>query len=210
MKKLTLLSLTGPLLALFLCLSSCSNMGGLTLEKRHYGRGYYVHVSGENESKKSAPSVSETPTLVINSATGALPTESFDGASLMNTQTAPLITPLTTHTFFLPKKTPSSVKNQSKASERKRHTALRTNVKKHLFGHTASGEADTQTILLVILALLVAPLAVYLKEGISGRFWLDLICYLLGGGLFFVTFFGGGGLLLFAIIFALLIVFDII
>ena len=44
----------------------------------------------------------------------------------------------------------------------------------------ANGEASTNTILLVILALILPPLAVYLHEGvINGKFWLNLILTLL-------------------------------
>ena len=44
----------------------------------------------------------------------------------------------------------------------------------------AGGEVSTNTILLVILAILLPPLAVYLHEGtINGRFWLSLLLTLL-------------------------------
>ena len=42
-------------------------------------------------------------------------------------------------------------------------------------------EADTNTILLVILAFLLPPLAVYLHQGeINSKFWITLILWLLG------------------------------
>ncbi|MBI3140108.1 MAG: YqaE/Pmp3 family membrane protein [Sphingobacteriales bacterium] len=45
----------------------------------------------------------------------------------------------------------------------------------------AGKEADTDTVLLVILAILLPPLAVYLYEGeINNRFWISLILTLLG------------------------------
>ena len=44
----------------------------------------------------------------------------------------------------------------------------------------ASGEVSTNTLLLVILAILLPPLAVALHEnGINGKFWLDLLLTLL-------------------------------
>lgn len=43
------------------------------------------------------------------------------------------------------------------------------------------GEADTNTLLLVILAILLPPLAVYLHQGeINTKFWISLILTLLG------------------------------
>ncbi|MBK7130124.1 MAG: YqaE/Pmp3 family membrane protein [Crocinitomicaceae bacterium] len=46
----------------------------------------------------------------------------------------------------------------------------------------ASAAADTMIILLVILALFIPPLAVFLFEGATGRFWIDLILALVGWG----------------------------
>ncbi len=44
----------------------------------------------------------------------------------------------------------------------------------------AAGTPSTNTLLLVILAILLPPLAVYLHEGvINGKFWLDLLLTLL-------------------------------
>ena len=44
----------------------------------------------------------------------------------------------------------------------------------------ASGDVSTNTLLLVILAILLPPLAVALHEnGINGKFWLDLLLTLL-------------------------------
>lgn len=61
----------------------------------------------------------------------------------------------------------------------------------------AGREADTNLVLLAILAILLPPLAVYLKEGeINSRFWISLILTLL----FWVP----------GVIFALLVVFDAI
>lgn len=75
-----------------------------------------------------------------------------------------------------------------------------------------NGGADTNTILLVILAILLPPLAVYLKDGsASTLFWITLILCLIGGGPFFGWyggyFFGLWGI---AMILALLRVLDII
>ena len=46
----------------------------------------------------------------------------------------------------------------------------------------ADGDVSTNTLLLVILAILIPPLAVYLHEGeINNRFWISLILTFLGG-----------------------------
>ncbi|WP_207955362.1 YqaE/Pmp3 family membrane protein [Segetibacter sp. 3557_3] len=46
----------------------------------------------------------------------------------------------------------------------------------------AGAEPNTNTLLLVLIALFIPPLAVYLHEGvINNRFWISLILTLLGG-----------------------------
>lgn len=69
---------------------------------------------------------------------------------------------------------------------------------------------DTMLILLIILALLLPPLAVWLKDGKTATtlFWITLILCLLGGGFWLGWFFGGFyGI---AILLAILRVLDII
>jgi uncharacterized membrane protein YqaE (UPF0057 family) len=78
-------------------------------------------------------------------------------------------------------------------------------------GNPTNGGGDANLILLVILALILPPLGVYLKDGgITGLFWLTLILCLVGGGGIFGIGFYFGGLWGIAIILALLRVFDII
>jgi uncharacterized membrane protein YqaE (UPF0057 family) len=76
---------------------------------------------------------------------------------------------------------------------------------------------DVMTILLVIIALFLPPLAVFLYEEASKRFILNLVIWLLGVvafggvGLIGAYFWGIGGLLiLFAVIHAILIVLEVI
>ncbi|MFN3341828.1 MAG: YqaE/Pmp3 family membrane protein [Flavobacteriales bacterium] len=77
--------------------------------------------------------------------------------------------------------------------------------------HDATNGADTNTILLVILALFIPPLAVFLKDGaVSTMFWITLILCLIGGGWLWGWGYYFGGLYLIAIILALLYVLDVI
>lgn len=67
--------------------------------------------------------------------------------------------------------------------------------------------AEMETILLVILAIFVPPLAVYLKENAAGtNFWITLVLWVLGGALFGILGFLGSLGVLAAIIYALYIV----
>lgn len=75
---------------------------------------------------------------------------------------------------------------------------------------SAAPDSDVMFILQIIFAFLLPPLAVYLKEKVTGRFWLTLIlCILSLGGIFWI-FYAGGLLWLIAVIIALLVVLDVI
>jgi uncharacterized membrane protein YqaE (UPF0057 family) len=65
-------------------------------------------------------------------------------------------------------------------------------------------EVDTNTLLLVIIAIILPPLAVYLHEDeINNKFWITLLLFLLGiAGAFFLSWVA----LLAAIVYALLVV----
>ncbi len=74
-----------------------------------------------------------------------------------------------------------------------------------------AGRGDIDIVILVILAIIIPPLAVFLYEDITTRFWIDLILALVGYGVGFGLLGGVGGLLgLAAIIYALLIVLEVI
>lgn len=68
----------------------------------------------------------------------------------------------------------------SKKEKKERVKAVKAVIKKHQADKRAGKEPSTNTILLVILALLLPPLAVYLHEGeINTRFWISLVLTLL-------------------------------
>ena len=79
-------------------------------------------------------------------------------------------------------------------------------------GNKVSSESGLMLLLLVLLAIFISPVAVAIYDGIGTRFWLDLIFWLVGVGVG-IAIFGGGLAYLFAlvaIIYALLIIFDVI
>ena len=68
----------------------------------------------------------------------------------------------------------------SKKEKKERVKSVKSVIKKYQADKKAGKEPSTNTILLVILALLLPPLAVYLHEGeINTRFWISLILTLL-------------------------------
>ena len=71
--------------------------------------------------------------------------------------------------------------------------------------------SDVELIILVILALIIPPLAVFLFEGSTQRFWIDLILALFGYGVGFWLLGGLGWICaLVSVIYALLIVLEVI
>lgn len=210
MKRSFLFSLTAILLGGIFFFSSCAQDRGLTIEKRRYGKGFYVHVSGKPETKAEKNTVAEEQSALVQE--NELPAaEQKTAFNKNNTATQMAESERSAFTVQLhpEKKKPVPVSPAKKATEQKQ--PVKEKLKKVLKKTPLSQpDGDLDQIIMVILALLIPPLAVYLKEGLSKRFWVDLICYLLGGAFFLTPYFYGGGLLLFAVVFAILIVLDVI
>ncbi len=72
------------------------------------------------------------------------------------------------------------LKGLSRQERKERIKEVKTAVKQFKTDRKAGSEPSTNTLLQVILAILLPPLAVYLHEGvINNKFWLDLILTLL-------------------------------
>jgi len=71
-------------------------------------------------------------------------------------------------------------KHLSKKERKSRIKEAKAEIRKFKAERRAGNEPSTNQLLLVILAILLPPLAVYLHEGeINNKFWLDLILTLL-------------------------------
>lgn len=71
-------------------------------------------------------------------------------------------------------------KSLSRVDRKARVADAKMMIKEYKAAKKAGGEPSTNTVLLAILAVLLPPLAVYLKEGvINGKFWLSLVLTLL-------------------------------
>jgi uncharacterized membrane protein YqaE (UPF0057 family) len=62
---------------------------------------------------------------------------------------------------------------------RKEKRAKKKEIKKTLKEVLKNGASDAETLLLVIIAILLPPLAMALYDGISNRFWISLLLTLL-------------------------------
>lgn len=68
----------------------------------------------------------------------------------------------------------------SRKERKERIREVKKEIKAYKADKKAGRETDTNTLLLVILAILLPPLAVYLYEGeINNRFWISLLLTLL-------------------------------
>lgn len=86
-------------------------------------------------------------------------------------------------------------KSLSRAERKSRMKDAKKLLKQYKADKRAGKDAETDQVLLAILAILLPPLAVYLKVGeVNGKFWLSLILTLL----FWIP----------GVIYALLVVFD--
>lgn len=193
-------------LALFAFLfSSCA--GNLSVEKRHYRNGFYVHNSGKNlpvsteKTPEKEASVSETKTLPQEPVAASQTVPAKTGNEAASTAATEKQT-----AFRAEKPVTQNAPTTEKPAVKKPLEKVKTALHKKPSPPASSDDE----ILLLILAILLPPLAIYLKQGLTTYFWLDLLCWIIGGGLVFSPFFYGGGLLLFAIVFAILIVFDVI
>ncbi len=189
--------------------SSCAS---LRIDKRHHNKGWYVDFGNNQKPQATAKHTeSEEKTVPVEvapaeqqSATPVSPALS-DCNNCEQNPTA--VAPEEVITIAPANDEVQSVSN-SKGEQ------MQTPVAKHAKRNSepSSGASDDRLILLVILAILIPPLAVYLKEGVTSMFWITLICWIIGGTFLFGGFGYGyiGGLGLLAVVLALLVVFDVL
>ncbi len=104
------------------------------------------------------------------------------GANSMNASAISLLPKAVDSTASVDKAAVDNALSEFKSLSRKDRRARIVEAKKALkdFKKNKSGDADTNTILLCILAILLPPLAIYLKEGeINSKFWIGLLLTLL-------------------------------
>ena len=95
-------------------------------------------------------------------------------------------------------------RNLTNREKKARLKMAKKELKEYKKAKRKGAEPDTNTLLLVIIAILLPPLAVYLYEGeINNKFWITLLLWVLGilGGFFFSWF-----ALLASIVYALIVV----
>jgi len=182
--------------------TSCSSEKNLIIEKRNYGNHSDKKESvAENKKPVYAPTVETVLPEQKSVATkqSAQTTLSPSVNVPMKTAVAKTISPSGKNVF-------QKIQHNDPSHNKIDSPKTKMNVLKP----NAKQAEDSLTLLLyIILAIILAPLAVLLKEGVTKRFWIDLLLWLIGFGVVFASFFGGLIVLL-AIVYAILIVADII
>lgn len=73
------------------------------------------------------------------------------------------------------------LKHLSKKAKKDRFKEVKKVIKKYKADKKAGGDVDTNTLLLVVLAILIPPLAVYLHQGETNNvFWINVLLTVLG------------------------------
>lgn len=218
------ISKTLPIFAILaLLLSSC---GSLSISQKRYSRGlnfdWFASKDGNandnqkatKKPRKEAQKVAEDKNIVPFVAEVQLEETTEENYVANNESTSAVSNPTTSNAN-------SSSNNSTKTKKIRKTLSIAKELKKEIkaVSHKKTVEAsspnssdesndsDVNLILLVILALILPPLAVYLYFGeLNAHFWINLILFLLGGGLFLAS---GGGYIGLAIIHALLVVFGV-
>jgi uncharacterized membrane protein YqaE (UPF0057 family) len=206
-------------LVLGACSTSNEVVGGGIFQKRKYTGGVYwdrteklkttkdngeeefdIFRSEEENQRKYVSTTTIRTDAPADYVTTDLASASVDGAENLNASTK------TTETVGTVVAVEENTTEQDVQAPVKKKTAKQLSKK----NSNVPADSDVMLILLVILAIIIPPLAVFIYEGASTRFIIDLILAILGWGAFGI--FGGIFWLcgLAAIIYALLIVLGVI
>lgn len=216
--KLIFSGVVGLALILGSCGSSNSVVSNGLIQKRKYNKGFFLKSNGQFKSAKA--DVKEENSYVVSEELAVQSSANKSVAPAVVTRSLRAEKAIEKQVAQVGQESVSTVNSASKASapakiesienietKKQARKEVRQEAKKNSKKDSGSRGADGMTVLLVILAIIIPPLAVGLYEGITLRFWIDLILALLGWGLLGwlvpgLIWLGG----LAAIIYALLIV----
>jgi uncharacterized membrane protein YqaE (UPF0057 family) len=221
--------LLGLVIVLF-AVSSCgiysNDFSGGGIQKRKYTRGFYLNKRGHLKSgKQETVNSEELAENAEDDVKESLLAETFSIVDAIQQQTEPNNenqtdqSSVSTENKAKKKTAAAKTKKESRPTQqtqRKPHEPEYympyVNLKERSTFSAAASSDPVMTILLVILAIILPPLAVAIYEGITKRFWIDLVLFIIGIGVGFWLFGGGIAWLcaLAAVIYALLIVLEVI
>lgn len=181
-------------LVLALILSSC---GSLSITQRRYSRGINIdwlaygktekpEEKKANVAKKKAGIAAEPKNSVASSEAPSNAVQSTDNNTVVLAENTPASTPEKKTTKQRAKVlSVKTILNNAKEIKQKKQSL---NHHSNITATDASNDSDVHILILIILAIIIPPLAVFLYYGeINTQFWISLILTLLAIGLF-----GGG------------------
>jgi uncharacterized membrane protein YqaE (UPF0057 family) len=202
-------------IAITALVSSCSTSNDVAsnrgIQKRKYNKGFFVSKSAKKIDKKNQTEntkqvvVKEEMAEIINiqpniskevKTTETISLETNNNIAVENNS----ISPNNTQSNYKEKKSNNNnnvsevIENNTDENKTITKKGLKKQLKQNKKKSVGLSSSDVDLIILILLAFLLPPLAVYLYEGVTTRFWISLILTLL-----FLTWF-------FATVFALLIV----
>lgn len=162
-----------PFLALAILISSCGNK--MTLLKRHYTKGYYMHHSKQNEKTASKASISPVdkmePTITAFSAT----------EKTLKAEYSASLKPAESEVKIAKRTFQSNLSNHIQAIHSvvlpvQQKVQFVSEKKSYELQNKNSSSGDSMDIVLILLCIFIPFLAVFLKEDdITNHFWIDLI-----------------------------------
>jgi uncharacterized membrane protein YqaE (UPF0057 family)/FtsZ-interacting cell division protein ZipA len=230
MKKVSILSLIA---LVAIVISSCGSTNNSVFSKRKYTKGIFVNKKGNYktaDAKVNDVDLKEDKAIAKAEKSEAKEAKKLEKFNVVETTVADLnIAPATENILVDREEVQAPIEtraflsedldgiewtvteNESFTGESIQQKTRSYDAQKNKTNSSGGAAAvDGMTVLLVILALFIPPLAVFLFEGATSRFWIDLLLALLGIGLGI----GLGGLAylaaLAAVIYAVLIVLSVI
>lgn len=208
------------------CASSNEVTGGGFLQKRKYTNGVYFKNNGnlkgttaknEDEELDIFKSEERKSKKYITSTTAVSENTNEIEAMFAEESVEPTTELESSHVSDAVAKDESTVTVSNTSTDQAKTTEARVEEKQIAAKNSTKKKSskapagDVELILLVILALIIPPLAVFIYEGATQRFWIDLILAILGYGVGFWLLGGLGWVCgLIAVIYALLIVLEVI
>ena len=172
--------------AIVIFITSCSTEKGLTLEKRHYRKGYSIAwhgkkqstevdnqmlTSNSNNNANAAADLEKMPTIILESVTT---TQSNDLALVANgSQIAN--TAIQTESNKQVVKKHVTEKTTKAAEPKMSFTKAEKKEMRKFLTKQAPCQTDMPLWAYVLIAILLPPLAVALYEGIVSHFWICLV-----------------------------------
>lgn len=199
---------TLSLLAVLL-LGSCSNR--FSLVKRKYNKGYHFSVTKNPNKEKSSTQLKDLAVQPVETNSSSLPASSEkEIIASEDFQVQPIGQNSGSEKSSKLKKSENSIPVDEETSNANFNVAsgyFKEYSEEIAMTASNGGDGGVKLLVLVILAILLPPLAIYLKKkSLDKWFWITLILCLLSFSVFFFVF--GGLTYLIAIIIALMVVLD--